>query len=346
MKTLLFIVGCFDEIHLGLHLKDAADQLGLRPECFDTRLASSSPYWKRQFFWRLRGRRPPKLREFSHSVAQRCKELRPQSIISTGLAPLDRQSLEEIASYGTRTLNFLTDDPFNPLHRAPWFLEALPTYDCVFSPRRANISDLEGAGCSDVRYLRFGYSPQSHFAQRETDQALPDSEAPDIVFVGGGDRDRSPYMTALAEAGLNLELYGGGWERFPRLRAHWRGFANADAARKAVTSAKIAPCLVRRANRDGHCMRTFEVPAIGTCMIVEDTEDHRELFGLEGRAVLYFNSPQELVEKSRWLLEEEEKRRNLAEKAHEVIVSGGHTYLDRLKTILQEGSGPGWIGSR
>ena len=58
---------------------------------------------------------------------------------------------------------------------------------------------------------------------------------------------------------------------------------------------------MRRANRDGNCMRTFEVPAIGSCMLTEDTEDHRTLFGPEGESVLYFNTIPEMVTKAVWL---------------------------------------------
>lgn len=29
---------------------------------------------------------------------------------------------------------------------------------------------------------------------------------------------------------------------------------------KGISGARIASCLVQRSNRDGHCMRTFEVP--------------------------------------------------------------------------------------
>jgi hypothetical protein len=51
---------------------------------------------------------------------------------------------------GIKRFNFLTDDPFNRAHYAPWFLKALPDYDVVFSPRRANIQDLLNAGCPRV----------------------------------------------------------------------------------------------------------------------------------------------------------------------------------------------------
>lgn len=102
-----------------------------------------------------------------------------------------------------------------------------------------------------------------------------------------------------------------------------------------MSAAKIALCLVRRANRDGHCMRTFEVPAIGACMLVEKTEEHLELFGTEGQAVVYFESVAEMTEKARWLLSHEQERDRLREAAYRLIGEGKQTYRDRLQFIIQ-----------
>ncbi len=157
----------------------------------------------------------------------------------------------------------------------------------------------------------------------------------DVIFAGGADRERLPYAKALIESGLTLALYGGSWDRFTAERPYWRGHGSAATIRKALRTSKVALCLVRRANRDSHCMRTFEVPASRCCMLAEDTEDHRILFGPEGEAVLYFNTIPEMVEKARWLVNNAPERARLAAEAHRRITSGGHSYADRLATILR-----------
>jgi spore maturation protein CgeB len=98
--------------------------------------------------------------------------------------------------------------------------------------------------------------------------------------------------------------------------------------------------MVRRANRDGHAMRTFELPASGACMLTEFTEEHCEIFGEEGRTVQYFRTIAEMVEKAAWLIGNAEERRRLARAAHDLITRGGHTYRDRLLTILNTLSPP------
>ncbi len=37
-------------------------------------------------------------------------------------------------------------------------------------------------------------------------------------------------------------------------------------------------------------------------MLAEDTEEHREIFGPDGEAVLYFRTPREAGERALWLL--------------------------------------------
>jgi hypothetical protein len=230
-------------------------------------------------------------------------------------------------------LNYLTDDPWNPAFRARWFLEALPMYDMVFSARRANMAALERLGCPAVRYMPFGFDPKLCYPQL-ADAGESNRLKADVLFVGGADSDRAPFIAALADAGFALALYGGGWERFPKTAPYRRAYADPQTLRQATATAKIALCLVRRANRDGHVMRSFEIPAIGACMLVEDTEEHREIFGPDGETVVYFRSIPEMIDKSRWLLDRPAERQRLAAAAHSRILAGCHTYQDRLAAML------------
>jgi spore maturation protein CgeB len=186
-----------------------------------------------------------------------------------------------------------------------------------------------------VSYLPFAFDPQVAFREALSTEAERDEFASDVLFAGGADADRVPYIAALIEAGLRVLLYGDYWHRFPETRSCTRGQATAQTLRKAAAGAKVALCLVRRANRDGHVMRSFEIPATGACMLAEDTDEHREIFGKEGRTALYFRGVDEMVEKARWLREHDDDRKRMAAAAHELIAGGHNTYRDRLVTMLQ-----------
>ena len=330
----LLIVGQPREFHIGAHFVRAANTLGIEVLILDMDRAFSAPRVVRFLWWRW-DRRPVHLRRFSQAVVERCRQLRPRWLLTTGLAPVDEQALQAIGRMGIPRLNYLTDDPWNPAHRARWFFRALPHYDHVFSPRRANLDDLRRLGCPQVSYLPFAYDPSLHFPEPP---CTPEEKARfgcDVVFAGGADRDRLPYITALIRAGFRVALYGGYWDRYLETRPYARGHADPKTLRKAIGGAKVVLCLVRRANRDGHAMRTFEIPAMRGCMLVEDTEEHREILGEDGEAVVYFRTIPEMVERLRWLLEHEDERERLRQAAYERIARGRNTYKERLKTMLE-----------
>jgi hypothetical protein len=329
----LLLVGNPGVVHVGAHLQAAARDLGLGVTFCNAEEAFGGPAAIGKLTWRLGGHRPPRLRQFSRQVVAACESARPDWVLTTGLAPLEAWALRAIGSLGARRLNFLTDDPWNPAHRAPWFLEALPLYDEVFSPRLANLEDLRRLGCPQTTYVPFAYAPTIHFPEPAPPEDA-DQFAADVVFVGGADRDRVPVMAALARSGVRLDLWGGYWQRHKETRAFARGHADPRTVRHALAGARIALCLVRRANRDGHAMRTYEVAAMGACMLVEDTIEHRALFGDDLQSVAYFNSTQQMLDRVRWLLAHEAERRHLAEAAHRLIVTDPNTYADRLSVML------------
>jgi spore maturation protein CgeB len=187
-----------------------------------------------------------------------------------------------------------------------------------------------------VIFVPFGYKPTVHYPEKPVAPEEHTRFDSDVVFIGGCDADRVPYFEALVKSlpDLRLHLYGGYWDRHSLLRRYYRGFALGRHYRLALGSAKIALNLVRRANRDGHVMRSFEIPACGAFMLAERTQEHLEWFE-EGKEAAYFDSPDELVEKVRYYLSWDEERRRIAEAAYREVTLGGHTYKARLIQILE-----------
>jgi hypothetical protein len=336
----LVIVGNGDPVHVGAHLRRAGAALGLDVTLCDVREAYGESRWLAGASWWLRGRRPGRLRWFGERVVETCRRVRPEVLVATGIAPLDRAALDALGALGIARVNYLTDDPWNPCHRAPWFLRALPAYEHVFSTRRTVLDELRAAGCARVSHLPFAYAPDVHFPEPPRTPAERARFGADVVFAGGADRDRVPYVDALLRAGFHVALYGGYWERFPATRPHARGHADWATLRRALGGARVALCLVRRANRDGHAMRTFEVAATGACMLTEDTEEHRELLGADGTTTTYFRSADEMVEKARRLVAADAERARLGAALHRLVTAGGHTYADRLRTMLAWAESP------
>ena len=237
---------------------------------------------------------------------------------------------------GAMLVNWATDDPFNLADNSRELLKSIPLYDLYVCTKKGIMSDVRRAGCANVAYLRFGYKPEVHFPQAPATDEERARFACDVMFVGGCDEHRSAYFEALIRAmpGVKLHLYGAYWERVRALRPYAKGFAIGGDYRLAVGGAKIAVNLVRRANRDDHVMRTFEVPACGGFMLTERSSTHEELF-IEDNEAVFFDSPDELAAKVRAYLGRDEDRAKIAAAGHRKITQGRHTYGDRLAEIVR-----------
>ena len=329
----LAIVGGFDGTHVGGSLWRAATHLGIDAAKFDVGNASGNRIL-RAALWRFGDRRLPGMHRFSKSLVAACKQSTPEILIATGAAPLTAAALRTLRAMGIVCVNYSTDDPWNPALRAFWHLRSLPQYDAVFTTRRANIGGFADIGCGNVHYLPFGYDEWLSCRRPGSSEA----PAPEVLFAGGADRDRLEFMTEFLRTGPRIALVGRYWRRFPATRPYAFGQWDPEALCALTAAAKVNLCLVRRANRDGHVMRSFEIAALGGCMLAEDTAEHREIFGPDGDAVVYFRTPREAAERARSLLADPAERARLSEAVRARISCGGHTYRDRLTTILEVAS--------
>jgi hypothetical protein len=324
------IVGQVGGTNVGDSLRHAATASGHKVSFFDAEGAAVGPRLLRALAWRV-NRRPISLDRFSERIAGACERHPPDLLITTGVGFLSAEALQSIGRLGVTTANYSTDDPWNPTSKAAWHLEALPYYSFVFTPRRANIEDLRRLGCASPIYLPFGYDERHAFPPA---RPIRPDETNDVLFVGGADRDRVSFVTAFVDHGAPVSLVGRYWGHFSDTKPWTLGYKNPEELRALTIGAKVNLCLVRRANRDGHVMRSLEIGAIGGCMLAEDTQEHRELFGPEGETVLYFDSPQQAAEKARSLIADEPERRRLAAALHSRITGGHHTYGDRVEAML------------
>lgn len=339
MSRKILLVGNFDKRHLGWHFYKATDGL---PEIFyflDTHQAYQGLKIFRSLLWKFFDRRPIHLRTFSKKIVNLCIDNKITDLIALGMAPIDKFALENLRSLKIKKINFLTDDPWNSNHGSKWFFKSLKLYDFVFSPRENNIKDLENYGVSKVVWLPFGYDPTDHV---EIPHFYGEKFDCDIMFVGGADTDRIPIIKEIINCGIKPSLYGGYWNTIPDTKAYAKGIANLEQLKIASKYSKISLCLVRRANRDGHVMRTFESAASGSCMLVEDTNEHRSIFGNDGDCVVYFSNDIEMVSKAKWLINHPDECFRLRQAVYKKIVLEQHnSYLDRLKSILEFSMGPG-----
>ncbi len=285
---------------------------------------------------RVAGRPLSGYQQLNRALVEHAKAFSPDMILIGKGRWFTPAALEAARKVSRATLvNWATDDPFNPADNSRELLKSIPLYDLYVCTKQGIMDDVRRAGCANVAYVRFGYKPEVHFPEAPASDQERDRFACDVMFAGGCDAHRTAYFEALIRAmpAVSLRLYGTYWERVRALRPHARGVALARDYRLAVGGAKITVNLVRRANRDDHVMRTFEIPACGGFMLAERSATHEELFHEDQEAV-FFGSPEEFVAKVRSYLARDEDRGGIASAGHCKITRGRHAYSDRLAEII------------
>ena len=249
----LLVVGPKGNTHIASSFERATKELGLAAHVEDTTAAYRGPGAPKALLWRLCGRRPYRLRGFSAYVLSFAEGRAVRNLVTIGQAPMTARTLDELRARGVRCVNWSTDDPWNPAHKGAWHLRSLRHYDAVFTPRLSNIGDFRSLGCTDVRHLPFGYDPALFSPKPATA-----GKRLDVLFVGSADADRAAFIRDFMQVGPTPALVGAYWDRFPQLGALDLGCKSAAELCELTAGAAVNLCLVRRANRDGHVMRSFE----------------------------------------------------------------------------------------
>ena len=196
----------------------------------------------------------------------------------------------------------------------------------------------------------------------ETHRPLPLDDpqwACQVSFLGGWEPRRERLLHALAEAVADVKIRGGYWdflsdgrwtprrqlvlsqlaggERFriaqdDLLAKAWRGGeVYADDYARALTAARIGVGFLRRTWPDQHTTRTFEIPACGSLLLADRTDEHQGFFE-EGREAEFFGSVDELVDKARFYAGHEPERARIAAAGRLAVRErSGYSYLERLR---------------
>ncbi len=309
----------------------------------DYRFVDEAPYLRpldtslvHKIGYRLLRRRPLTRWAFNRTLLTEAIRFRPTCVLAVKGASIMPATLRRIKeATGAILVNYATDDPFNPANATPDLLRGIPCYDLYACTKSAILDDVRDAGCQHVIHTMVGYKPSIHFPEAPATEEDVRRFRSDVAFIGGADESRrSALRSLLALPGLSLALYGGYWAKDGAFAPHARGFALGRDYRLALGATKIALGLVRQSNRDGHAMRSFEIPACGAFMLAERTDEHLAVFR-EGVDAAFFSSPEELRDKTRYYLAHDDERQRIARAGYARITGGRHTYADRLRTILQ-----------
>jgi spore maturation protein CgeB len=226
--------------------------------------------------------------------------------------------------------NYSTDNPFNPVVATSNMTESLGLFDYYFTPRLHTIDRLTILGQKEVHFIPFGFDPGTHYPA----EAGIAGDPIDVTFVGGADSDRVAQISYLVRAlpGTSIRLFGGYWQRTSLRRLHG-GSLDGPAYRRVAATSQICLNFGRAANEDGHSMKTFELPAMGACMLAESTDEHRMMLGT-GPSTGLFAGLDDLVRQIQNILSNPSARALICARQRDRLAGPEQTYGQRLRQML------------
>ena len=284
----------------------------------------------------------PAIERFNRDLLRRAVEVRPDIIWfynPTHVTPSAIQSLRAALPRAVLA-QYSNDNPFGAkASKILWrFVKrSIPLVDQHFVYRPSNIEEFRLAGARRVDLLRSYYLP-------DTDRAITlgpgDERFPcDVVFAGHYEEDgRLETLDALARSSYRVNVFGGGWSQADLKRHALQRQGSASPVvggdyRKAISGAKIALCFLSKINADSYTRRNFEIPAIGTFMLSEYSEDLAGLFK-EGQDCAFFRCRAELLDKVAYYLKNVGERQRIARSGHTRVQKDGHDVVSRMREFV------------
>jgi hypothetical protein len=293
--------------------------------------------------FRMFGRRPPasQIAAVNDTVTQAARTFQPDLTFYVKAYYVLPETLEETRRFG---LNFayMNDDMFVPGVATFTFRENIRHMDCILTTKSFSVREYHNAGAPLAVYVANAYDPRIHYPAQPS-AAERDLYNGDVAFIGNFHPWKADFLAELARHRdeFHMNIWGLAWSktRRPDYWTRWGRWKRLQTCLrekplwcaemgKAIQANKITLGLLLRDVRDLHTSRSFEIPACGGFMIADRTEEHRMYFE-EDREAVYFSSHEELVDKIRFYLAHEERRREIAEAGFQRCMRSNARYVDR-----------------
>lgn len=245
------------------------------------------------------------------------------------------ETLSSLTGSGPRLLHF-AGDPMILFHRTRHFVESIPLYDLHITTKGYEVERYRALGAKQVKVLLHGYDADFYRPRKLRRDELA-RYASDIAFVGHYEQHYHHRIAAAAETGADVAVWGR-WQRaalrHPQLRHLVRGSGVWGEDYVTVLNAtKIGLGLLTRYAPDSSTTRSLEIPACGTFLLAERSEEHAELFK-EGREAEFFAGDGEMREKIDWYLKHDADRERIAAAGRERCLRSGYSYLERMRSAV------------
>ncbi|KKK78205.1 hypothetical protein LCGC14_2845910, partial [marine sediment metagenome] len=256
------------------------------------------------------------VQELNKVLLEKVRETRPQLVFFSKPVTIKPATITAIQKLGAKTFAWHNDDLLNPRAVSRILFKAFPLYDCQFTPRSFAIQEFLKLGAKKAETLPFSANTDLYYPE-EVIEDEDRKKGADIVFIGTYyEKSRAEILEKLCRHGYDLKVYGNEWHKYNegkclKEKAIMYRPIYGEEYRRVMNSSKIALAFLGKVMRDQHTHRSLEIPACGTFMLHERTQEISALYK-EGEEAEFFGSFDELVEKVDYYLKNESERKKIA----------------------------------
>jgi hypothetical protein len=158
----------------------------------------------------------------------------------------------------------------------------------------------------------------------------------DVAFFGIPECNRQEYLKYLIDNGINLKIFGRNWDILPEFKKYYEGMLPLEEFVKKINETKITINFSR--NRYGNLHfkgRIFETAKCRSFMLVEYCPIYED-FLTPGKELIMFKSKEELLKLTRYYLEHEEEREQIAKRAYDKLKKKKYGFYYDLQKFLSK----------
>ena len=244
-------------------------------------------------------------------------------------------TISRLKGMGAKIVNYNPDNPFIFTGSGSGnknISRSIGLYDLHFTYSKEIEHQLKTAFKAKTSYLPFGYDLDDKVYL----EAGKQEEVLKCCFLGNPDRRRARFIRELAEANVEIDLFGNFWAgyiRKPNVTIHPPVY---DVAfYRTLQRYRVQLNMMRIHNLRSHNMRTFEIPAVGGIQLAPDTPEHR-LFFHDDKEIFLYNNSRECVDKiNKVLAFSPEQAKEIRLNARNRSVNSGYSYRHRSLQALE-----------
>ena len=302
------------------------------------------------------------VRAINASVLDAAGAFHPDLVWADKQEFLQAQTLQALRQLGACTVHF-TPDPYFTLSwkQTPLQTQALQAFDVLAYCKAYERKTYEALG-KPLIYMPLGYCNEVHRPLASADPRWHCA----VGFLGGWEPRRQQLIGAVAAAVPSVlggvKIWGGHWDFLLTGKAglrkslilrqlagpeSWRvqrqpwienclqgDEVYGDDYARALSGSGIGLGFLRQVCPDQHTTRTFEIPACGSMLLADRTEEHQQFFE-EGKEAEFFSCQAELVDKARFYSSHNSARTRIAAAGMLRCQRSGYSYLERMRGVLQ-----------